>query len=187
MKIRKIKELIVRLILNNPEFRISENTVNETSSETDSKRNSVPEKQNSDKPDSNSTSDNSSSEKANNKRDHNYRTARFRRDLGIFVFVLFLLYVANNYLVSLHHSKNIEYSISFSEIDSVAAEYSLMVNINTADEEELIKLPGIGKNKAHAIIEYRTDNEGFSNIEEIMNVKGIGEKIFEQIKSNITV
>ncbi len=61
-----------------------------------------------------------------------------------------------------------------------------LVNINTASKEELMTLNGIGESKANSIIEYRKTNK-FNTIEDIMNVSGIGEKFFEQIKNNITV
>ena len=61
-----------------------------------------------------------------------------------------------------------------------------LVNINTASKEELMTLNGIGESKANSIIEYRKTNK-FNTIEDIMNVSGIGEKFFEQIKNYITV
>jgi competence protein ComEA len=60
------------------------------------------------------------------------------------------------------------------------------ININTADISELIKLHGIGTVKARAIIEYRQQNGPFKSIEEIKNVKGIGEVTFNRIKDYIT-
>ena len=60
------------------------------------------------------------------------------------------------------------------------------VNLNTATKDELMMLPGIGENKAQAIIEYRKANK-FKTIEDLKNVKGIGEKRFEKIKSDLTV
>ena len=66
--------------------------------------------------------------------------------------------------------------------------YNGTVNINTASEEDLVDaLKGVGPAIAKRIIEYRETHGGFSDTSEIMNVKGIGEKIFEKIKSNITV
>ena len=59
--------------------------------------------------------------------------------------------------------------------------------INTAEAEQLKTLNGIGDSKAKSIIEYREQNGGFKSIEEIKNVTGIGEKMFEKIKDNITV
>lgn len=60
-----------------------------------------------------------------------------------------------------------------------------LININTADSDELNKINGIGKSKAEAIIKYREENGGFKSIEEIKNVSGIGDATFEKIKSSI--
>ena len=62
-----------------------------------------------------------------------------------------------------------------------------IVNINTASLTELQTLSGIGKSKAEAIIRYREQNGNFKSIEDLLNVDGIGEKLYEEIKSNITV
>ena len=61
------------------------------------------------------------------------------------------------------------------------------VNLNTASREELMTLSGIGESKADSIIRYRDENGGFSRIEDIMNIRGIKEGIFDQIKDSITV
>ncbi len=60
------------------------------------------------------------------------------------------------------------------------------VNINTANINELESLKGIGKAKAETIIEYRKQHK-FKKIEDIMKVKGIGKKLFEKIKDEISV
>lgn len=60
------------------------------------------------------------------------------------------------------------------------------VNINTATVDELKGLKGIGDAKAKAIVEYRKD-QNFTSIEDIKKVKGIGAKIFDGIKNDITV
>lgn len=62
-----------------------------------------------------------------------------------------------------------------------------IVNINTANLEELMSLPGIGETKALNIIAHREAHGNFKTIEEIMNVSGIGETIFDSIKGLITV
>lgn len=67
------------------------------------------------------------------------------------------------------------------------AELNEKININTATADELTALYGIGEAKAAAIIEYREKSGEFFNIEEIMDVTGIGEAIFAKIKENITV
>lgn len=61
------------------------------------------------------------------------------------------------------------------------------VNINTATAEELMTLKGIGEKKAEAIIEYREAHGPFESIEDLKNVKGIGEKVFESIEAEITI
>ena len=62
-----------------------------------------------------------------------------------------------------------------------------LININTAQIETLCTLNGIDEIRAESIIEYRNSNGGFATIEEIMQVKGIGEKTFEAIKDDIMV
>lgn len=61
------------------------------------------------------------------------------------------------------------------------------VNINTADENTLMTIPGIGESRARAIIAYREENGKFASVEEIMKIDGIKEKMFEKIKDSITV
>ena len=61
------------------------------------------------------------------------------------------------------------------------------VNINTATAAELDTLPGIGTAYAGRIIDYRTANGGFKSPEEIMNVKGIGQKTYDKFKDMITI
>ncbi|WP_455528749.1 ComEA family DNA-binding protein [Huintestinicola sp.] len=61
-----------------------------------------------------------------------------------------------------------------------------LININTADAAELMKLKGVGEKTAEKIIEYRVQTP-FEKPEDIMNVKGIGEKKFEDIKDHICV
>ncbi len=61
------------------------------------------------------------------------------------------------------------------------------VIINTADEKELMTIPGVGPSKAAAIIQYRTDHGPFKSPESLMEVSGIGQKTFEKLESQITV
>ncbi len=61
------------------------------------------------------------------------------------------------------------------------------VNLNTADAETLMTLPGIGEVKAEAIIQYRTEHGAFSSIEEIQNIPGIKQAVFSKIEDRITV
>ena len=61
------------------------------------------------------------------------------------------------------------------------------VNINTATQEELDSLPGIGPSTAQKIINYREENGLFKKIEDIQNVKGIGDSKYSDVKDKITV
>lgn len=61
------------------------------------------------------------------------------------------------------------------------------VNLNTAQLEELCTLSGIGDAKAEAILAYRNEIGGFSSIEQLKNVTGIGESLFERIKARIYI
>lgn len=61
------------------------------------------------------------------------------------------------------------------------------LNINSANETELMALPGIGQAKAKSIIEYRNKNGSFSDITELMSIPGIKEGLFAQIENEITI
>ncbi|MNG27512.1 ComE operon protein 1 [compost metagenome] len=62
-----------------------------------------------------------------------------------------------------------------------------LLDLNTATLEQLDKLPGIGESKARAILEYRSKKGSFKRVEELMDVKGIGEKMFEKLKGQVFV
>ena len=68
-----------------------------------------------------------------------------------------------------------------------AAARAEVVNLNTATVAQLETLPGIGKATAERILEYRQKNGGFKKVEDLMNVRGIGEKSFLKMKPLITV
>ena len=78
----------------------------------------------------------------------------------------------------------------FAALSLLTASLSLAaVNINTAAPSELEALPGIGpaKAKAKAIVDYRQQHGAFKSVEELKNVKGIGEGIFSKLKAEATV
>jgi len=72
-------------------------------------------------------------------------------------------------------------------VPSAAAERKATINLNTATLDQLETLPGIGRKTAERILEQRQKSGGFKKIEELMNVKGIGEKSFLKIKPMVFV
>ena len=78
--------------------------------------------------------------------------------------------------------------ILFGAFAAVCAAFSLAaVNINTASSAELEALPGIGPAKAKSIVEYRQKNGAFKSVEELKNVKGIGDAVLNKLKAEATV
>lgn len=90
-------------------------------------------------------------------------------------------YIVDNSNENLMNNQNTNKS------DSGSNGKSITININTATLAELDNLPGIGPSTAQKIIEYREENGKFKKIEDIQNVKGIGEAKYEDIKEKITV
>ncbi len=70
---------------------------------------------------------------------------------------------------------------------AIAAASTQVVNLNTATAIQIATLPGIGPKTADLIVQYRQKNGNFKKVEEIMNVRGIGEKTFLKLKSRLTV
>lgn len=84
--------------------------------------------------------------------------------------------------------------LSFSSRETVdsqktddAEEIDAKININTAGKEQLMTLPGIGENKADAIIAYREAQGRFQSTDELMNIQGIKEGVYNKIKDLIIV
>jgi len=62
-----------------------------------------------------------------------------------------------------------------------------VVNLNTADVEQLQMLPGVGEKRAAAIIEIRSAKGGFKSVEEIVEVKGVGDALFKRMQPHLTL
>ncbi len=70
---------------------------------------------------------------------------------------------------------------------AVAQDDELKVDLNRAGIEELVKLPGVGEIVAQRIVNYREENGAFQATEELMNVRGIGEKTYLKLEPYLTV
>ena len=70
---------------------------------------------------------------------------------------------------------------------TAAAPAGAPLNLNTATKAQLEKLPGIGASVAQRIIDHREKNGAFKKVEELMNIRGIGEKSFLKLKPLVTV
>jgi len=64
---------------------------------------------------------------------------------------------------------------------------STPINLNTATQAQLESLPGVGAKAAQRVLEYRKQNGNFKKVEDLMNVKGFGEKTFLKLKPMLTV
>ena len=92
------------------------------------------------------------------------------------------------YIPSMNDKEEEEYISSNSgDNSSNKNQEKLMININTATQEQLQKLPGIGASIATRIINYRKENGKFQDIMDIKNVSGIGESKFNNIKNYICI
>ncbi len=173
MIIKKIKTLLIRLILNDPEYTLPE----EKDEAADSSEN---------KDNENTSNDNSGKADKNEPENQEPRIKQYKlaRNLAIINVIIFSLYICYGYLVHRNKELSLEYYAYFSEIALTerSTESIYPININTATQEELTLLPDIGTKKAKLIIEYRTENNGFNDIEELLNISGIGESTFNSIK-----
>lgn len=79
--------------------------------------------------------------------------------------------------------------VSLAAVDqpSPAGAGKQLVNINSADAAQLAKLPQIGAKMAQRIMEYRKSNGGFKRVQDLLKVKGIGEKVFAKLQPLITI
>lgn len=71
--------------------------------------------------------------------------------------------------------------------NSTAVSFHTVINLNAASKEELDKLPGVGKGIAEQIIRYRTEHGKFKRVDELKNIKGIGERKFKTLQQFVSI
>lgn len=91
------------------------------------------------------------------------------------------------YIPSIYDEDDITYIQNTAGDNVTDEDSSALININSASQAELETLPGIGTSTATKIIDYRTKNGDFDKIEDIMNVSGIGEAKFNNIRDYICI
>ena len=102
--------------------------------------------------------------------------------------VVFLSALALLWLKAADTAEGTDYTITVThrESESVTPEAPAPVNINTASQEELETLPGIGPALAERIIAYRAEHGPFGSIDDLLKVKGIGDSVLSDIRDLVT-
>ena len=102
--------------------------------------------------------------------------------------VLFAVSLAFLHKTSYEGTAHGDYTVSVQEkTDEITAPTRVLVNVNTADAEELETLTGIGPSLAQANIDYRAGHGAFRSAEDLLLVKGIGEAKLEGFRAEITL
>lgn len=105
------------------------------------------------------------------------------------IMVLFYIGMRFNGYLETKELPTVTVDETYSEENNITREdnYVIMVDINTDNLFLLCQLPGIGEAKASAILEYRKENGDFTSIEELLEVPGIGEAIYNNLKDLVYI
>jgi len=105
----------------------------------------------------------------------------------VIIFLLATLLAGLSLKICRQHNKE-AVDVKIKSFDHERSGYApLKININEADEEALTALDGIGPSLANRILAYRSGIGSFRSVEELKKVKGIGKKLFEKIKDEVSV
>ncbi len=192
MMLIKLKEFLVRLILNDPDFSLLKNSKTYDGEKSSDNKTEANEKSaTSEKQDTTAKAKDVASDKSDSAKNipQKKQTVNINIYLGIAVILSFAFYIIAGYANEHNRKLNIEYNAYFSEIDMTerTTQSPFPININTASVEEIMQLPDIGSSKAKLIVKYRLENDGFKEKEELLNISGIGEITFGKIKDLIII
>ena len=98
-----------------------------------------------------------------------------------------ILILYNTFTVPSEYISSAPQTQTAAATETQSTEGAAVVNINSADVDELMLIDGIGKTKAEAIVKYRLENGLFESVEELINVSGIGESTLRKIYPYVTV
>ena len=96
--------------------------------------------------------------------------------------LIFILLLSGIFLTT-----SINLAIADPAKSNMGQQHMTQVDLNTATLEQLVSLPGVGKKKAAAIIEYRTKNGNFQSVDDLINVKGVGKKMLRKLEGQIKI